>query len=140
MAHPRIYADYHKLCIDEAGAEYLPLVCYGTLKDLCQQGIVLEAGTVLTFYMDSDANEDIEYDGRVEVDSSTQQWIAKLISRDVRFVSVDHSDQTMDHPCVKCGHELRPHIEQHGLSDATACPKCGTPAMLPLLPPGGRGK
>ncbi len=27
MAYPRIYADYHKLSINEAGAECLPLVC-----------------------------------------------------------------------------------------------------------------
>ncbi len=135
MSHPRIYADYHKLDVDEAGNEYLPLVCYGTLKDLCQQGIVLEHGLVLTFYMDSDTNEDIEYDCRVEYDSSHHRWIARMLACDVRHVAVDHADQTMDHPCIKCQYELRPFIKDHGLSDDSVCPKCGTVVNLPLLPP-----
>jgi hypothetical protein len=135
MSHPRIYADYHMLNFDELRNEYLPLVCYGTLKDLCQQGIILEHGLVLTFYMDSDANEDIEYDGKVEYDFFHHQWIAKMFSHDVRNVAVDHADQTMDHPCIKCRYELHPFIKDKGLSDDSVCPKCGTLVNLPPLPP-----
>jgi hypothetical protein len=87
MSKPRIYADYQKT--DDFGR--LILVCYGTARDLARQGIVLEKGLTLTFYMDDgddDGNpDDLLVDGVVEYDEEQKNWVAVIDQDTFRHAS-----------------------------------------------------
>jgi hypothetical protein len=87
MSKPRIYADYQKT----DGFGRLILVCYGTARDLERQGIVLEKGLALTFYMDDgddDGNpDDLLVDGVVEYDEEQKNWVAVMDQDTFRHAS-----------------------------------------------------
>ena len=132
---PRIYADFQK-----GGKGYLILTCYGTLRDLSLYRIRLAEGMDLTFYADSDVNEDLEVEGRVfyepGVDDRKGHWSARYDWDSIRNVSVDHSlNRHTGHPCFLCRCDLQPYLAEHGRSEEICCPACGTSIMAPLLAP-----
>src|SRR5262249_41944253 len=106
-----------------------------------RQRIQLEEGLELTFYQDSDANEDIEVEGRVfyepGADGARGHWSATYEPDSVRYVPVGpaHED-AISHPCFQCRQDLRPYFAEHGRNEETRCPACGTRIMVPMLPPG----
>jgi|KBSMisStaDraftv2_1062788.scaffolds.fasta_scaffold314663_3 hypothetical protein len=74
-----IYADYGKY--DRRGR--IILTCLGTRRDLDRYGITLRSGMALTFYMDSDLNEDGTADnllvnGIVAFDPEENRWVATI--------------------------------------------------------------
>lgn len=75
---PKIYADYNK-----TDGHRLVLTCLGTKRDLESQGLVLERGLELTFYMDSDVDADgnivnLLVDGTVDFDEEKLFWVATI--------------------------------------------------------------
>lgn len=78
MASPRVFADFHNL--DDCNR--LRLTCAGTIADLARQGIVLQEGLVLTFFMD-DADDqgrpdELCVEGIVHYHEPEQCWVAAV--------------------------------------------------------------
>jgi hypothetical protein len=76
MSKPKVYADFHNL--DDSNR--LRLTCAGTVADLARQGLELQEGLVLTFYMD-DADDqgqadELRTDGIVHYDKCDRAWVA----------------------------------------------------------------
>lgn len=132
---PRIYADFQK-----GSKGYLILTCYGTLRDLSLNQIKLEEGMELTFYADSDVNEDLEVEGRVFYESGSDDrkghWSARYDWDSIRDVPVHRSPLShANHLCFQCRRDLQPYFAEHGRNEEMCCPFCGTGIMTPLLPP-----
>ncbi len=132
---PRIYADFQK-----GGEGYLILTCYGTLRDLSLYQIRLEEDWELTFYADSDVDEDLEVEGHVfyepETDGRKGYWSARYDWESIRYVLMDRSLEVQTtHPCFRCRYDLISYFAEHGRTEQTCCPVCGTSILTPLLPP-----
>jgi hypothetical protein len=78
MPYAKIYADFNNL----DNHNRLKLTCSGTIADLAHQGIALEEGLTLTFYMDDadDSGEPDELlaDGVVHYDEVECHWVASV--------------------------------------------------------------
>jgi len=91
MSTSRIYADFHNL--DDSNR--LRLTCVGTSEDLARQGIELQEGLRLTFYMD-DANDsgkpdDLLAEGVTHYDPAEQCWVAAVDWPTLRHASDENS-------------------------------------------------
>jgi hypothetical protein len=89
MAHPRVYADFQNL----DNLNRLRLTCAGTVEDLSRQGIRLQEGLVLTFYMD-DADDlgrpdELRADGIVQHNQEEDCWVAAIDWSAIRHASED---------------------------------------------------
>jgi hypothetical protein len=78
MSKPKVYADFHNL--DDSNR--LRLTCAGTIADLARQGIELQEGMALTFYMD-DADDqgqadELRTDGIIHYDKCDGYWFASV--------------------------------------------------------------
>lgn len=96
MLVPRIYADFHNL--DDANR--LRLTCAGTREDLARQGIELQEGLRLTFYMD-DANDsgqpdDLLAEGVTHYDQEGQCWVAAM-----NWQTLRHDSEETSGPMIK---------------------------------------
>lgn len=89
MQIARIYADFHNL--DDENR--LCLTCAGTNDDLARQGITLQEGQILTFWMD-DADDrgrpdELLIEGVVHFDEDKQRWVASVDWTALRHASDD---------------------------------------------------
>ncbi len=90
MPTHKVYADFQNL--DDANR--LRLTCAGTRQDLDSQGIQLQEGCVLTFYMD-DADDEGQPDellaeGTVRFNTSERCWVAEIDWTALRHASDLH--------------------------------------------------
>jgi hypothetical protein len=87
---PRVYADFNDWDGDSI-SRFLFLQHRGTVEDLARQGIILEEGLELVFYMD-DADEhgnpdDLEADGKCHFHANYQCWVGRIEWNLIRHAS-----------------------------------------------------
>jgi hypothetical protein len=91
MLAPRIYADFNNL--DDGNR--LRLTCVGTSEDLARQGIELQEGLRLTFYMDDGDDhgqpDDLLAEGVTHYDEESQCWVATVDWQTLRHDSEEKS-------------------------------------------------
>lgn len=105
----------------------------GTLCWLADAGMMLEDGLLLTIWMDSSEDEDLEADVVVFYCDEKKSWVGEVIGdfRDVPALKVKSPPLV----CVSCRFDFKKLIARHELDRSTTCPECGVPAWQPILPP-----
>lgn len=82
-----IYADFMKS--DYEGR--LPLVCFGTHRDLAENNIALEEGMKLVFYNEDEDNsgnrDDLVVEGIIEFDKRENRWTARIVWDEIKNIS-----------------------------------------------------
>jgi hypothetical protein len=116
MLAQRVYADFNNL--DDANR--LRLTCAGTREDLASQGIELQEGLRLTFYMD-DANDsgqpdDLLAEGVTHYDQDGQCWVAA-----VDWQTLRHESEETSRPDLPETGNGPPTIGERGESETTHC-------------------
>ena len=135
----RIYADFNgsQHSAGEPSRQFVPLDTYGSLCDLARAKIILANGARLTIYSDSSETEDLEANAVARFDRELNCWVADIEGDGIRDVPTQEQ-KSNSLVCVTCGKELDQHVAQHGLSDKSLCPFCGTLVHLPIQPPRGQ--
>ena len=135
--HPRIYADFnglYKVGIDPE-VWRVPLDTYGTLYHLAALQIVLSQGVELTIFDESDEHQDLEADAAAVYDSESKCWMAEIDRKGYRYVPTQRMPIPTALRCVNCGASLDEAVKVAGRLEHASCPKCGTQANAPVLPP-----
>lgn len=133
-----IYADFNGLENSSTSPDevHLDLTGYGTLASLSLHQVRLRVGQHLML-CDSDGLQvmgDIGFDP-LRQSSRRSGWFARFKRRDIQEgVPLEHDYAT--HLCFKCRLNLKLHLDKVGRQFNESCPRCGTPVMFPLLPPG----
>lgn len=134
-----IYADFNGLteCEPRDGeAVCLDLTGYGTLAYLSEYQLRLHVGQHLAL-ADSDGlvvhAAEVVFDGARST-ARCSGWFAKFRRSEIKQGAA--VPEPTVHHCFKCRTDLNSYLDKVGRSFSEACPKCGTPVMYPLLPPG----
>ena len=132
----RIYADFNGLqrSSDKSKKQFVPLDTYGSLCDLARAKIILANGTDLTIYSDSSETEDLEANAVARFNSELNCWVAEIDCDGIRGVPTQ-GQKSSSLVCVACGKDLDQHVAEHGLSNRSLCPSCGTLIHLPIQLP-----
>ena len=127
-----VYADFHKALVSpfDAGLEAVPLVCWGTLKDLSRHGILLKPGMPLMVYMDSCELEDMAYPGVARFDSDSGTWWVEYDPETLHYPPRQH-DYGGGLVCWSC----KTFVRDLGVHPGERCASCGVPLEAPWAPP-----
>lgn len=127
-----IYADFHKAGDSQwtAGHEAVPLVCWGTLKDLCRLGVRLVEGMPLVVYMDNCDSEDMTYRGTARFERASGKWWVEYDPATLDYPPRQH-DYSRGLVCWACKAEVR----DLGVHPGEQCSCCGVLLEAPWAPP-----
>jgi hypothetical protein len=93
MTTARVYADFQDL--DDCNR--LKLTCAVTAADLARQGIQLQEGLVLSFYMDDSDDQgqpdELRVEGPVHFDEKARCWVAAIDWSAVRHASEERGQE-----------------------------------------------
>ena len=145
MTPLRIYADFNGLVrgVRNPVRTAVVLDTIGSLRDLCNAGVVLREGLPLIAVDWSDDSEDLEGHGTAQFDQQRGWWVVEFDERGVRYVPAgDRTTQTVL-LCVSCRINLEAQVSPAGDSAILAsgtmttetCPTCGTRIDSPIAPP-----
>ena len=137
MTPLRIYADFNG-CVTsprDPNRKAVVLDTMGSLKDLCNAGVILREGLPLIGSDWSEENEDIEVHGLAQYDVEQKWWIIEF--DDIGFRDVPAGNRTLisEFRCVSCQSDLTNQIKAKGLQLGDVCQHCGTPVHAPIAPP-----
>jgi len=75
---------------------------YGSLRDLCNAGVVLREGLPLIAVDCSDESEDLEGHGTAQSDSENRWWVVEFDQASVRYVPANERKEQSIFQCVRC--------------------------------------
>jgi hypothetical protein len=133
----RIYADFNG-CVSsprDSTRQAVVLDTMGSLKDLCNAGVILSEGLPLIGADWSNENEDIEVHGLAQYDVAQKWWVIEFDDIGVRYVPARDRSPINDFRCVSCESDLTEQIKTKGLKLGDVCQRCGTPVHAPITPP-----
>lgn len=127
----RIYADFNGLVAGPKNPQRWAVVLdtFGSMRDLSDAGVVLEAGLPLIAYDWDDDDQDLEGHGTAEYDAKRQRWVVEFDEIGLRRVPAVHRTSIHEYRCVSCRRPLptKPPVD--------LCPHCGTNAATVIAPP-----
>jgi hypothetical protein len=137
MSALRIYADFNGLVRGCLNPERTAVVLdtFGSLRDLSNAGVVLQAGLPLIAVDASDDDEDLEGHGTAQYDPANRWWVVEFDEQGVRYVPAGDRTAVRAFLCVQCRVDLQSPLQTKGLNVSSACPSCGTPLLTPFNPP-----
>jgi hypothetical protein len=137
MTPLRIYADFNG-CVSsprDPNRKAVVLDTMGSLKDLCNAGVILSEGLPLIGADWSDENEDIEVHGLAQYDAGQKWWVIEFDNIGFRDVPAGNRTPISEFRCVSCQSDLTEQIKTKGLQLGDTCQHCGTPVHAPIAPP-----
>jgi hypothetical protein len=141
MSVLRIYADFNGLVAGCRNPDRTAVVLdtFGTLRDLCNAGVILSVDLPLIAVDWSDETEDLEGHGTAQFDTKNQWWVVEFDELGVRHVRAGSRDEPNFFLCVSCRFDLRDLLASADDAFSRNCPSCGTPIRAPLDPPSTSG-
>jgi hypothetical protein len=133
----KIYADFNALvagCVNPARTAVV-LDTFGSLRDLCNAGVVLREGLPLIAVDASDDVEDLEGHGTAQFDRNRQWWLIELDEVGVRYVPAGDRTQVGTFLCIGCRMNLQPMLRTLRTVVDARCPTCGTSIAAAYAPP-----
>ena len=133
---PRIYADFNGLVGSPRNPDRIAvgLHSFGSLRDLCNAGVVLRSGLPLIVFDWSDEAEDLEGHGAAYYDARHSWWFVEFDEVGVRYVPAADRTSSDAFRCPSCRADLAAEVS--GWVDVhRPCPRCGSRIDLPLSPP-----
>jgi len=133
----RIYADFNGLVAGprHPGSTAVVLDTLGSLRDLCNAGVMLTEGMPLIGFDWSDDEEDLEGHGTAEYDDDRRWWVIEFDDVGVRYVPARDRSAVERFLCVACRADLASQVADLGRWPSHACPHCGTRIDIALAPP-----
>jgi hypothetical protein len=137
MSALRIYADFNGLVAGCRNPDRTAVVLdtFGTLRDLCNAGVVLSVGLPLVAVDWSDETEDLEGHGTAQFDTENRWWVVEFDELGVRHVPAGNRDEPGIFLCVSCRRDILSMLGSSGHAFSRNCPSCDTPVRAPLEPP-----
>lgn len=129
----RIYADFHKARPSpwDPALEAVPLVCLGTLRDLCRLGVRLSEGLVCIVSMDSDEREDIAYQGVARFDRASGRWWVEYDAKTLSYLPRE-APPAVGLVCWSCGAVVG---DRPAWTPDEKCDSCDALLEAPWAPP-----
>lgn len=142
MSTLRIYADFNGLVggVRSSDRTAVVLDTFGSLRDLCNAGVVLHEGLELIAVDASDEQEDLEGHGTAQYDATRGWWVVEFDAAGIRYVPAGDRSAPSAFDCVVCRRDLTEQIRANGLAPGVRCRTCGTPVHAPLAPPTPRAE
>lgn len=137
MPSTRIYADFNGLVRSPRNSARTAVVLdtFGSLRDLCNAGLILSEGLPLIAVDWSDENEDLEGHGTAQYDREKKWWVVEFDELGVRYVPAGNRDPVKEFLCVACGQLLPLNAPGEAFFPEGRCRSCGTSFTAAYSPP-----
>jgi hypothetical protein len=131
----RISADFNHLLRGPVNQlrTAVALDTFGSIRDLCNAGVVLRDGLPLIAIDWSDEAENLEGHGHARFDALRRTWVVEFDELGVRYVPAGDRSAVSQFLCVSCRRDISAQVALRGLDGN--CGTCGTAVQAPIAPP-----